>query len=178
MTDVTAWIMQAKLVSEQMKHFLISQCMSMKVCRRALDCYIFSVLMYGCEAWTISKEIENRLRVTEMLLLRRLHRISYVDEEVLERARTTKSLKSSLLKEVRKRQAVLFGHVMTRKELDHIMTTGIIDGKRSRGRRRERILDSMIVWLQRDKPIQMISCTWNNERWRFMVANAMKHGTE
>ena len=57
------------------------------------DCYRLPVLMYGCEAWTISKEIENRLRATEMWFLRRMLRISYLDkvrnEEVLERAGTT-----------------------------------------------------------------------------------------
>ena len=96
------------------------------------------------------------------------------DEEVLERAGTTRSL----VKEARERQAVFFGHVMRRKELEHLVTTGKIDGKRSRGRQREKILDSMTVWLQKEKPTKTISFTWNCERWRFMVFNAMKHGTE
>ena len=91
----------------------------MKVRRRVLDCYILPVLMYGCEAWTISKEIENRLRATEMWFLRRMLRISYLDrvrnEEVLERAGTRRSL----VKEPRKRQAAFFGHVMRRKELEN-----------------------------------------------------------
>ena len=176
--EVTARIMQAKKFFGQMKHLLINQSMSMKVRRRVLDCYILPVLMYGCEAWTISKEIENRLKATEMWFLRRMLRISYVDkirnEEVLEKAGTTRSL----VKKTRKRQAVFFGHVMRRKELEHLVTTGKIDGKRSRGRQKEKILDSMTVSLQKDKPTQAISCTWNRERWRSMVTNAMKHGTK
>ena len=87
-----------------------------------------------------------------MWFLRRMLRISYLEREVLERAGTARSL----LKEARKRQAVFFGHVMRRKELEHLVTTGKIDGKRSRGRQREKILDSMTVWLQKDKPIQTI----------------------
>ena len=52
---------------------------------------------------------------------------------------------------------------------------------------REKMLDNMTVWLQNDsmtawlrndKPVQNISCTWNRVRWKSMVANAMKHGTE
>ena len=132
--DVTARIMQAIKIFGQMKHLLINQSMSMKVRRRVLECYILPVLMYGCEAWTISREIEIRLRATEMWFLRRMRRISYLDkvrnEEVLERAGT----KRSLVKEARKRQAVFFGHVMRRKEFEHLVTTGKIDGKRSRGR--------------------------------------------
>ena len=64
--EVTARVMQAKELFGQMKHLLINHCMSMNVRRRVLDRYKLPVLMYGCEAWTFSKEIENRLRATEM----------------------------------------------------------------------------------------------------------------
>ena len=69
--EVTARIMLVKKVFGQMKHLLINQSMSMKVRRRVLDCYILPALMYGCEAWTIRKEIENRLSATEMWFLRK-----------------------------------------------------------------------------------------------------------
>ena len=93
--------------------------------------------MYGCEAWTISKEIENQLRrlrygfFAECLVSR--SRTKLENEEVLERAGTTRSL----VKEARKRQAMFFGHVLRRKELEYLVTTGKIDGRRSRGRQRE-----------------------------------------
>ena len=90
----------------------------------------------------------------------RMLRILYVgktrNKEVLERAGTTRSL----VKEARKRRAVFFGHVVRRKELEHLLTTRKTDGKRSRGRQREKILDSMTVWLQTDKPRQQ-----NFEHW-------------
>ena len=63
---------------------------------------------------------------------------------------------------------------MRRKELEHLVTTGEIDGKRSRSSYREKMLDSITVCLRKDKPTPTISCTWNRERWRHMVANAMK----
>ena len=87
---VTARIMQVRYVFGQMKHLVVNQSMSMKVRKRALGCYILPVLMYGCEAWAISKEIENRLWATEMWFLRKMLEISYLDkarnEEVLETA--------------------------------------------------------------------------------------------
>ena len=62
----------------------------MKFHSRVLDCYILPVLIYGCEAWTISKAIENQLRATEMRFLCGMLRILYLEivrnEEVLERA--------------------------------------------------------------------------------------------
>ena len=76
----------------------------MEVHRIVLDCYILLVVMYGCEAWTISKEIENQSGATEMWFLSRMLRISYVDkarnEEALEKAGTMRSL----VKEARKRK--------------------------------------------------------------------------
>ena len=150
----------------------------MNVRRMALGCYMMAVFMYGCETWTISKEKENRLKASEVWFLWRMLRISYEskirNEVVLERARIT----TSLDKEARKRQAVLFGHAKRGKELKNLARAGKIDGKRSRGRQIETMLDSMTVWLQKDKPTQTILCSWNHERWRSMVANAMKHGTE
>ena len=79
----------------------------------------------------------------------------------------------SLVNEIRKRQATFFGHVMRKKEAEHLVTTGKTDGKRSRGRQREKMLDSMTSWLHKENAIQTISCTWNRDRWRSMVANAM-----
>ena len=69
-----------------------------------------------------------------------MHRILYVDkirnEEVLERAGTMRSL----VKEARKRQAVFFGQVMRRKELEHVVTTGQLMGKEAGADRERRYL--------------------------------------
>ena len=40
-----------------------------------------------------------------------------------------------------------------KKEMEHLVTTGKIDVKRSRGRQREKMLDSMTSWLQKENPI-------------------------
>jgi hypothetical protein len=41
----------------------------------------------------------------------------------------------------RKRQSKFLGHISRRDGLEHIMTTGIIEGKGDRGRKRETMLD-------------------------------------
>ncbi|GFO06697.1 Di-n-acetylchitobiase [Plakobranchus ocellatus] len=53
--------------------------------KRALQCYIEPVLMYGCEAWTISKQIQNKLEATEMWFLRRMLRIPWTAKKTNER---------------------------------------------------------------------------------------------
>ena len=73
-----------------------------------------------------------------MGFLRRLLRISYKDmvtnEEVLRRSNVDKTL----MKDIVKRQIELFGHVIRKEELENLVVTGFIEGKRAIGRQRER----------------------------------------
>ena len=39
---------------------------------RILKCYVWSVLLCGCEAWTLNKNLEGRIDSCEMWLLRLL----------------------------------------------------------------------------------------------------------
>ena len=41
-----------------------------------LKCLVWPVIMYGCEAWTLKKEEEDRLNAAEMWFYRRLLRIN------------------------------------------------------------------------------------------------------
>ena len=56
--------------------------------KRLMKCYIWSVLTYGCESWTLSKRDESRLEAMELWIYRRTKKISWIDKktnkEVLE----------------------------------------------------------------------------------------------
>ena len=109
---------------------------------RTLKTYIWSVLLYGCECWTISNNIEKKLDATEMWFLRRLMRISWTDrktnEEVLQLAET----KRSLMTTIRKRQLKFVGHINRKNGLEKTVLCGKIEGKRSRGRQRTTYIKS------------------------------------
>ena len=53
---------------------------------RFLKCYVWSILLYGSEAWTLSLKMLNKLEATEMWFLRRMQRISYTESEYKEKA--------------------------------------------------------------------------------------------
>ena len=72
--------------------------------------------------------------------------------EVLTEAQTTRQL----MTKIRKRQAKFVGHVIKRNQLEHLVTTGKFDGKRGRGRPREKMLDSLAEWMNIGKPSEMI----------------------
>ena len=77
----------------------------------------------------------------------------------------------------RKRQATLIGHVIRRDGLEHLVTTGILEGKRGRGRQREKILDGLTSWLGAQRVTDILSTMKDREAWRGMMANAMEQGT-
>ena len=82
-----------------------------KTKRNLLKTYVWSVFTYGCEAWTIGKEMMDKIRAYEMWCYRRLLKIRWTDrvsnEEVLRRMNVT----PLLLTITAKRKAALFGHV-------------------------------------------------------------------
>ena len=55
-----------------------------------LKAYVWSVLIYGCESWTLNKDTEKGLEAVEMWFLRRMMRISWTErktnEEVMKQA--------------------------------------------------------------------------------------------
>ncbi|GFO29671.1 clathrin heavy chain 1 [Plakobranchus ocellatus] len=130
-SEVASRIAQAKTNFQKMKTVLTNKNISIQTRRRALECYIEPILMYGCEAWTISKQTQRKLEATEMWFLRRMLRISWTakktNDTVLEEAHTTRLL----ISKIRKRQATFFGHVMRREKLVNLVTTGMLEGKRS-----------------------------------------------
>ena len=64
--------------------------------KRIFNTDIWSVLLYNCEAWPISWNMENKLKSLELYLFRRMQRISLVDSQskvlVLEMAGAHRSL--------------------------------------------------------------------------------------
>ena len=79
-----------------MKTVLTNKHISIHTRKRALECYIVPILLYECESWTNSKQLQKKLEATEMWLLRRMLRISWAAkisiEKVLREADTTRSL--------------------------------------------------------------------------------------
>ncbi|GFO17364.1 RNA-directed DNA polymerase from mobile element jockey [Plakobranchus ocellatus] len=87
--EISARTAQAKINFQKMKTILTNKHISIETRKRALQCYIEPVLMYGCEAWTISKQIQNKLEATEMWFLRRMLWIPWTAKKTNERVLNT-----------------------------------------------------------------------------------------
>jgi len=80
-----------------------------------LYCYVWSVLLYGCETWTISETMKERLRSVEMWFFEK-DAENFVDgeKEYLSNPEVLRAagVQRTLMKTIRQRQLDFFGHVM------------------------------------------------------------------
>ena len=138
-----------------------------------LRAYVWSILLYGCESWTLSKNTEKKLEATEMWFIRRMLRISWTEKksntEVMEEA----GYQRSLIKTIRKRQMQFLGHICRKDGIEKHVLCGKIEGKRSRGRQRNLFINSLNKYAT-DGTItnaELIRRTEDREVWRAMVVD-------
>ena len=133
-----------------------------------LNAYVYSILLYASECWTMSATMTKKLEAAEMWFYRRILRISYTkritNEEVLSRMATTRNL----IIMVRGRQMSFFGHVMRNKE--NFSISGKIEGKRCRGRQRITYAKSLSVWMKIEET-EMIRAS--RDKWNTMTVKAL-----
>ena len=66
---------------------------------------------------------------------------------------------------------------MRREKLEHLIITGMMEGKRSRGKPREKMTDGLFKWLGAGKVVEILKATRDRGTWKDMIANAIKHDT-
>ena len=116
--------------------------MDWRIRLRLLKCYVWSVLLYGSETWTLDRKLKKRLDAAEMWFLRRMLRVPWTarmsNERVLERA----GVERQLLRVLRTRQLRFLGHLLRGNGLEREVLLGRIEGRRGRGRPRMRYTTS------------------------------------
>ena len=176
-TEIKTRITQAKIQFQKMKAILTNRKLSIQTRKRVLQCYIEPILLYGCETWTITKTIMKRIEATEMWFLRRMLKVPWTMKETNENILRQAETKRSLINKIRKRQATFFGHVMRREKMEHLVTTGKIEGKRARGRQREKMLDGLAKWMGTEGVNNLIRETFDREVWKDMIVDAYQQDT-
>ena len=106
--------------------------------------YGFSVVMYGCETWTIKKAEHRRIDAFELWCWRRLLRVPWTarrsNQSILKEISPEYSLEGLMLK----LKLQYFGHLMHRTDsFEKTLMLGKIESRRRRGRQRMRWLDGI-----------------------------------
>ena len=138
---------------------------------RVLKTYVWSILLYECETWTITAETKKNLEAAEMWFYRRMLRISWKEKRTNESILEETNQERSLINTIRKRQLKFLGHICRHKGLEFLSLTGKIEGTRSRGRQRIKFLDSLSSFVTGNNKdnIALLRMTEDRDRWRIMI---------
>ena len=94
---------------------------------------VFSVVMYGCESWTIKKAEHQRINAFELWCWRRLLRVPWTARRSNQSILKEISLGCSLEGLMLKLKLHYFGHLMQRNDsLEKTLMLGKIEGRRRR----------------------------------------------
>ena len=107
------------------KRTLFTSTLDLKLRKKLVKCYVWSIALYGAETWTLRAVDQKLLEGFQMWCWRRMEKISWTDhvrnEDVLLRVKE----QGNILHEIRKRKANWIGHILRR----NCLLQRIIEGK-------------------------------------------------
>ena len=172
-TEIKRRIGMAKDSFNKMKPILKNRNITLLTKLKVIKSYVWSILLYGCECWTITKDTEKRLEAVEMWFIRRLLGISWKEKKTNETVMREANIERSLIKSIRKRQMQFIGHLNRHKGLEHLTLTGKLEGKRGRGRPRITYLESLNRWAtgKNQGNITFLRKSELRNKWHAMIAD-------
>ena len=172
-TEVKKRIAMAKDAFRNLSPILKNRNILMQTKLRVLKSYVWSMLFYGCESWTITKQIEKRLEAAEMWFIRRMMRISWTEMKTNEQVLAEAGVERSVIKCIRDRQMKFIGHICRRRELEYVSIMRKIEGKRGRRRHRMTYIDSLNSWAtgKTMSNVGFLMLSDNRDEWKCMAAD-------
>ena len=133
---------------------------------------VVSILLYGCETWTLMADTERRIQAFEMKCFRKLLRISYREHRtnvsVLNEIEDLVGAQEPLLGTIKRRKLAWFGHVTRHDGLCKTVLQGTVEGARGKGRPRKSWTDNIKKWTAM-KCHDLLVAAQDRPRWRRIV---------
>ena len=125
-----------------------SSAINIKTKLKVLKTCVFSTMLYGCETWVLTKDLQRRVLSFERKCYRKLLRIGWTQKVTNEEVYKRVNMTENLLQKVIQRKLGLFGHICRMKEDRKIkaLIFGIMDGRNKRGRPHREWADDIEEW--------------------------------
>ena len=122
---------------------LMTKSLGKAVKKRLIKTLVWTVALYGCETWVMSKKEIERLDAFEMWVWRRMEEISWMDKKTNEEVLKYVGEERRIVETVVKRKKCWIGHVVRGDGLLKHVLEGRMEGKRPRGRPRIGMIDDL-----------------------------------
>ena len=127
---------------------------------------ILSTLLYACESWTLTAEIERGIQALEMKCYRRL-----LNEKARNRIQNATGVYDDLLTMIKKRKLRWYGHISISSGMAKTILQGTVKGARRRGRQKKRWEDDIKEWTGKEFG-DSLRAAEDREGWKGIVATS------
>ena len=101
----------AKSRFQEMKIVLTNKRITQELRLRLVKCFVLSTFTYGCETWTINKDMESKINAFEMWILRKIANVKWTDKVTNEDVCRRLHVQRTLLSDIKQRKLSYFGHI-------------------------------------------------------------------
>lgn len=167
----------AKSAMSQLHRTWRDRNISLKTKTKLVRTLVFSILLYGAETWTLRSADRKRIDAFEMWCWRKMLRIKWTAFRTNISILTKLSIKTRLSTICLKRVLQYFGHI-ARKDgdnLEKLVVTGKVEGKRARGRSPMRWSDQIRTTLD-STVYDALRVAEDRLRWRKIIKSSLMDG--
>lgn len=138
----------AKSTFFKLKNFLLARSLPLTLRLRVVKCYIWPILLYGAETWSLKARTLNRIEAFEMWTLRRLLRVPWTAHATNEEVLRTAGYEREMLNIVKERKVSYLGHILRGDKyyIPKLILQGKIEGRRGPGRKQHSWLRNIRDW--------------------------------
>ena len=148
--EILSRIAQTTAALTRLKPVLFDTSISLSSRIRLMRSLVTSILLYACESWTLTTELQRRIQAMEMRCYRKILHISYKDhvtnEEVCAKIQQAIGPHKDLLTIIKRRKLQWCCHVSRSSGLAKTILQGTVKGGRRQGRQRKRWEDNIREW--------------------------------
>src|SRR5262249_12021471 len=131
----------------------------------------YSIALYACETWVVSKDVEKRILVFERKCYRKLLREGWMEKMSNEELYRKVGRRDTLLQKVVRRKLQLFGHICRMDSSRKLRTLvfGVMEGNNKRGRPKREWIEDVKIWCGNNSLQQLSHIAEDRMAWRKLV---------